>query len=91
MEYTFGGAMAGQGQDWGGAWRPVQAPLIADIRRKADQRQAISVVKIAREQNKIAHELAKVSCRLGQSRVSFSSVLVWIPDDECVRSSSDLI
>lgn len=40
------------------------------------------MVKIAREQNKIAHELAKVSCRLGQSRVSFSSVLVCIQDDE---------
>lgn len=52
--------------------------LIEDTCSEGRQRTVLSVAKIQRKQNKIAHELAQMTCRLKESRVSCSHVPVCI-------------
>ncbi|TVU49286.1 hypothetical protein EJB05_00593, partial [Eragrostis curvula] len=60
--------------------RSLIAGLISDIREECRQLAEIEVCKIGRKQNAVAHSLAQLACRLGESRVSFSQVPDCIKD-----------
>lgn len=53
--------------------RAVVAPIIVDAMRAQTELKSLSVRKIAREQNNVAHELAQRARRLGESRVWFGT------------------
>uniref|UniRef100_K3ZD24 RNase H type-1 domain-containing protein n=1 Tax=Setaria italica TaxID=4555 RepID=K3ZD24_SETIT len=58
----------------GGVNRFLVAPVIMDALHESQQLQSLYFVKVKREKNKIAHELAHLAQRANQYCVSFSHV-----------------
>lgn len=60
--------------------RSLVGAIIKDVKWEAALYPGFEMVKVERKQNRVAHELAQVACRLSQSRVSFSCVPDCVQD-----------
>jgi hypothetical protein len=60
--------------------RSTTSPLVMDIKEAMDMRFECSIVKIERDRNKIAHNLAHNALKTSSSKASFSLVPPCIQD-----------